>query len=217
MIKAANWLTHVEEDWKSPVWRHWLTELGHRFHFVRHDSRGCGLSDWDLSGSDLTDIDRWTDDLEAVVDSVGADRFVLLGMSQGAVPALAYSLRHPDRVSHLVLFGAYSKGMRLRGDDGVAQAQMLVDLMRVGWGGTNPAYRSFFTTTFLPEGTSGQMRWFNELQTDSTNSENAVALETAFHDFDVGELAAHVSVPTLVMHCRDDMATPTRRVVGSHR
>jgi pimeloyl-ACP methyl ester carboxylesterase len=208
MIKAANWLTHVEKDWRSPVWRHWLAELGTRYQFTRYDARGCGLSDWDLRGSDMTDVDLWTDDLEAVVENSGADRFVLLGVSQGAVPAIAYSIRHPERVSHLVIFGGYTRGMRRRDETALAESETNVELMRVGWGGAKPAFRSFFTMTFLPEATSEQIRWFNELQADSTNTENALLLETAFYELDMTELASQVSVPTLVMHCRDDMASP---------
>lgn len=208
LIKAANWLTHVERDWRSPVWRHWLTELGGRYRFIRYDSRGCGLSDWDLGETDLTDVDRWTDDLEAVVDDSGAERFALVGVSQGAVPAIAYSVRHPERVSHLVIYGAYSRGMRQRDAAALAESKTILDLMRVGWGGRKPAFRSFFTMTFLPEATSEQIRWFNELQADTTNTENAIQLESAFYDLVVDDLAAQVSVPTLVMHSRDDMATP---------
>ncbi|MGI9645927.1 MAG: alpha/beta fold hydrolase, partial [Ilumatobacteraceae bacterium] len=158
LVKAANWLTHVEKDWRSPVWRHWLSDLGVRYRFTRYDSRGCGLSDWDLSGTDLTDVERWTGDLEAVVESTGADRFVLLGVSQGAIPAIAYSIRHPERVSHLVIYGAYARGMRRRDDDARAESKTILDLMRVGWGGRKPAFRSCFTMTFLPEATSEQIR-----------------------------------------------------------
>ncbi len=208
LVKAANWLTHIEEDWRSPVWRHWLTGLGERFRFTRYDARGCGLSDRDLSTSDLTDPDLWADDLEAVVDAVGADPCILLGMSQGAVSAVVYALRHPERVSHLVLYGAYSRGMRLRGPESVALSDTLKQLIRGGWGGTNPAFRTVFTMNFMPGASSEQMRWFNELQLNSSDAANGLRLESAFHEVDVGALAAHLSVPTLVMHCRDDRATP---------
>jgi pimeloyl-ACP methyl ester carboxylesterase/DNA-binding winged helix-turn-helix (wHTH) protein len=208
LIKAANWLTHVEHDWRSPVWNHWLTGLGQRFTFVRYDGRGCGLSDRDVSGVDLTDVELWTDDLDAVIDSAGVERFALLGVSQGAVPAIAYANRHPDRVSHLVLFGAYSRGMRLRGPAAVAESDTLLQLMRGGWGGTNPAFRTVFTMNFMPAATSEQMRWYNDLQINSTDAGNALRLEAAFHELDVEPMARQVSVPTLVVHCRDDRATP---------
>ena len=208
LVKAANWLTHLEEDWRSPVWRHWLTGLASRFRFTRYDARGCGLSDRDLSGSDLTDPDLWADDLEAVIDDADVDRCVLFGMSQGAVPAIVHALRHPERVSHLVLFGAYARGMRLRGAESVAVSDTLQQLIQGGWGGTNPAFRTVFTMNFMPGATSEQMRWFNEVQLSSSDAANALRVESAFHELDVGALAKDLVVPTLVMHCKDDRATP---------
>lgn len=208
LVKAANWLTHVEMDWRSPVWRHWNDALASRFHYVRYDARGCGLSDRDLGENDLTDLDVWTGDLATVVDDHGLDRFALLGISQGAAPAMAYAVRHPERVTALVLYGAYVRGMRLRGDEAMARSDTLITLMRDGWGGTNPAFRSVFTMTFMPEATSEKMRWFNDLQLQTTSTENAIRLESAFHEHDFTELATQVSVPTIVFHCRDDLATP---------
>lgn len=208
LVKAANWLTHVEEDPRSPVWQHWLAGLGTRFAYTRYDARGCGLSDRDLGDSDLTDPDTWVHDLEAVADDVGADRFVLLGMSQGCVPALAYAVRHPERVAHLVLYGGYSRGMALRGEESAAQSQTLLQLIRGGWGGSNPAFRTVFTLTFLPEATSEQMRWYDDLQRSCASVDNAARLESAFHHVDLSALAARVAVPTTVVHVRDDRATP---------
>jgi pimeloyl-ACP methyl ester carboxylesterase len=208
LVKAANWLTHVEQDWRSPVWHHWLAEFGDRFEFVRYDSRGCGLSDWDLTNSDMSDLDQWTADLEAVVDTLDAEQFALFGMSQGGAPAIAYAVRHPERVSHLILFGAYSRGMWLRDAQSKLESQALLELMRVGWGGTNPAFRSVFTLTFMPDATSDHVRWFNDLQVQTTNAENAVALEEAFYSLDVSDIATQVTVPTLVLHSRHDASVP---------
>ncbi len=208
LVKAANWLTHVEYDWRSPVWRHWITELGRRFRFLRYDSRGCGLSDHDFGGQSMTDVDVWTDDLEAVVDDAGVERFVLLGMSQGSGPAMAYAVRHPERVSHLVLYGGYARGVRRRGATERDQWEAMLQLMRVGWGGENPAFRSVFTMTFMPKATSEQIRWFDDLQRRTTDAEHAVVLEEAFYDQDFTGLAAAVRVPTLVVHGRGDQAVP---------
>lgn len=208
LVKAGNWLTNVDKDWNSPVWRHWMRELGHRYRYIRYDPRGGGLSDRDLEGSDLTDVDRWTDDLEVVVESCRVERFALLGMSQGTAPAVAYAVRHPERVSHLVLYGGYARGMRRRGAEAAAEAAAVAELIRVGWGGTNPAFRTFFTMTFMPDASSEQIRVFNELQTDTADSGSADKLESAFYDLDLAELARQIAVPTMVIHCRDDMATP---------
>jgi pimeloyl-ACP methyl ester carboxylesterase/DNA-binding winged helix-turn-helix (wHTH) protein len=208
LIKAANWLTHVEEDWRSPVWQHWLAELGSRFEYTRYDPRGSGLSDRDLGDTDLTDPHTWVRDLEAVVDDVGAQRFVLFGMSQGCVPAVAYAVRHPERVAHLVLYGGYARGMALRGEESAAQSEALQQLIRGGWGGSNPAFRSVFTLTFLPDATSEQVRWYDDLQRTCASVDNAVRLESAFHHVDLAPLASRVTVPTTVVHALDDRATP---------
>jgi pimeloyl-ACP methyl ester carboxylesterase len=208
LVKAANWLTHVELDWRSPVWRHWNDALAARFEYIRYDARGCGLSDRDLSGSDLTDLDVWVDDLTAVVDASGLDRFALLGISQGAAPAMDFAVRHPERVSHLILYGAYVRGMHRRDEATRQRAEMFRTLMREGWGGANPAFRSVFTTTFMPDASSEQMRWFNDLQVQTADAANAIQLEAAFYDHDFTELAEAVTVPTLVFHSRGDLATP---------
>lgn len=208
LIKAATWLTHVEHDWHSPVWRHWLAELARRFRYIRYDARGGGLSDADITGSRLDQLDTWTADLETAVECSGLSRFALFAMSQGTGAALDYAVRHPDRVVCLAILGGYVHGMARRDSASAAQAALLPELIRVGWDGSNPAFRSVFTTTFVPDATSEQMRWFTDLAVQSATTENAVRLETAFHHQDFTELARAVRVPTLVMHSRDDRAVP---------
>ncbi len=208
LVKAATWLTHVEHDWHSPVWAHWLVELGHRFRYIRYDARGGGLSDRDLTGSRLDQLGTWTGDLETAIDCSDLSRFVLFAMSQGVGPALDFCVRHPDRISHLIVLGGYVRGMRRRDAESAAQAALLPELIRVGWGGSNPAFRSVFTTTFVPEATSEQMRWFNDLAVHTASADNAVRLETAFHDQDFTDLARAITVPTLVMHATNDRAVP---------
>lgn len=207
-VKSATWLTHVEHDWVSPVWRHWVTALGHRFRYIRYDPRGGGLSDPDITDSRMDDLATWTGDLETAVECSGVSRFVLFAMSQGTGPALDFCVRHPEAVSHLIILGGYSRGMRRRGEASAAQADLLPELIRVGWGGSNPAFRTVFTTTFIPEATSEQMRWFTELSLQTATAENAVRLETAFHDHDFTDLARAVTVPTLVLHATGDRGAP---------
>lgn len=210
LVKVANWLTHLDFDWQSPVWRHWLTALGDRHRVVRYDERGCGLSDRDVEEFSL---EAWVRDLETVVDHAGLDRFPLLGISQGAAVAIAYAERHPERVSHLVLFGSFGRGL-LAGDPPphhVDHAQMMIDLARMGWGRRSPRFRQVFTSSFMPEGTQEQWNDFDDLQRSTTSPGNAVRFFRAFFELDVEDLAARLQVPTLVLHCRGDQVWPFSR------
>jgi DNA-binding winged-HTH domains len=188
LVKAANWLSHLAYDWESPVWRHWLAELSRRFRLVRYDERGCGLSDWDIGRFSFED---WVDDLEAVVDAAGLDRFPLLGISQGGPVAIAYAVRHPERVTHLVLLGSFAQGRRkcARTPDELALAEAHVEIVRLGWGRPDPTYRQIFIARFLPEATQEQWRSFDELQRRSTSPENAWRFVDAFGNIDVTNLA----------------------------
>jgi pimeloyl-ACP methyl ester carboxylesterase len=171
LVKVSNWLSHLERDWGSPVWRHWLAELSRDHTFIRYDERGCGLSDWDVP--ELS-FEAWVRDLETVVNAVGVERFPLLGISQGAAIAIAYTVRHPERVSHLVLYGGYARGVlkRILTHQQREEAQTMVKLAELGWGKENPAFRQFFTTQFIPDGTAAQHQWFNELERVSTSPQN---------------------------------------------
>ena len=201
LVKAANWLSHLDYDWESPVWRHWLAELSRRFRLVRYDERGCGLSDWDVGRFTFGD---WVDDLEAIVVAAGLDRFPLLGISQGGPVAIAYAARHPERVTHLVLLGSYAQGRRksARTSDEAALAEARLEIVRLGWGHPDPTYRQIFVSRFLPEGTQEQWRSFDELQRRSTSPDNAWRFVDAFADIDVTDLAAKLAVPTLIMCSR---------------
>jgi pimeloyl-ACP methyl ester carboxylesterase/DNA-binding winged helix-turn-helix (wHTH) protein len=205
LVKTANWLTHLEYDWDSPVWRHWLAALSDGRTLVRYDERGNGLSDWDV---DDVSFDAWVRDLETVVDALGVQRFPLFGMSQGCAVAVAYAARHPQRVTRLVLYGGFAMGSlrRARTPEKRAEAEMLIRLMPQGWGRDNPAFRQFFATMFLPEGTPEQMRWFSDLQRVTTSPANAVRLRTTSAWIDVQEAAQRVRAPTLVLHATGDAA-----------
>ena len=207
LVKAANWLSHLEYDWQSPVWRSWLSELSRDHTLVRYDERGCGLSDWEVR--DLS-FEAWVRDLETVVDAVGLERFPLLGSSQGAPIAIAYAVRHPERVSHLVLHGSYARGWLKRNDTPRhrEEAETMIKLAELGWGKENDAFRQFFTTQFIPDGTPEQHRWFNELERVSTSPEIAARFFRVMNEIDVTAIAAKVSCPTLVLHSRGEARVP---------
>ena len=203
LVKAANYVTHVEQDLRGPVWRHWLEGLAAHHTLIRYDERGCGLSDRDVADFSMK---GWVGDLEAVVDTLGLERFALLGISQGASVSVAYAVQHPDRVSHLVLYGGYARGRFNRSEDPLhmQQAETMINAIRVGWGQVNPAFRQLFTTLLMPDATPEQSEWLNELVRISADPETAARMERAFYHIDVTDLAPHVTAPTLVLHPRQD-------------
>ena len=216
MLKASNWLTHLEYDWESPVWRHWIHFLAEHFRLVRFDERGCGMTDWDVEDHSL---DRRVQDLEELADTVGPDgRMILLGISQGAAVCIDYAVRHPERVSHLVLYGAYSRGFARREDPNAERVYAaIIELARLGWGTDNPAFRQIFTSRFIPGATDEQLGWFNELCRKTTSPENAARLLEVRGQIEVTRLLPLVRTPTLVLHAREDNVTPLdegRRLVA---
>jgi pimeloyl-ACP methyl ester carboxylesterase/DNA-binding CsgD family transcriptional regulator len=203
VVKAANWLTHLEYEWESPVWRHWMQFFSTHFRFVRYDERGCGMSDW--QEGTLT-VDQWADDLEAVIDAARPEWPVtLLGISQGASTCIRYALRHPERVGRMILYGGYARGALRRGTPITQRAyQAMVDLARAGWANDNPTFRQVFTSRFIPGATHEQLQWFNELCLKSTSGEIAARLIEARAVLDVSDLLPAVRTPTLVLHARGD-------------
>ena len=207
LIKAANWLTHLEYEWESPVWPHWIRFFIDHFRFVRHDERGCGMTDWNVG--DLS-FERCVEDLEAVVGVADTrEPFALLGMSQGATTCVAYAARHPERVSRLVLYGGFARGSYRRGKpDKERLYRVLIDLVRLGWGKDNPAFRQVFTSLFMPGATCDQMDCFTELCRKTTSPEIAARLLEAWATIDVTPLLGKVRAPTLVVHSRHDNVIP---------
>jgi pimeloyl-ACP methyl ester carboxylesterase/DNA-binding CsgD family transcriptional regulator len=207
LIKASNWLTHLEYDWDSPLWRHWIHFLAGHFQLVRYDERGCGMSDW--HAKDVT-FPRWIDDFDTIVAVARPTTpFILLGMSQGGAAAISYATRFPGNVSKLILYGAYARGWNGRENAEDAQRyRAIVDLTRLGWGQNNPVYRQLFTSRFVPHATSQQLDWFNELCRRTTTPEVATQLLMERGEVDIRELLPQVSVPTLVLHASDDEVVP---------
>jgi DNA-binding SARP family transcriptional activator/pimeloyl-ACP methyl ester carboxylesterase len=207
LVKAANWMTHLEYDWESIVWRHWLRALAVDHRLIRYDERGCGLSDWK---TDEFGVDHWVEDLETVVDALGVERFALLGISQGSTVAVRYAARHPERVLALVIYGGYVLGRRLRAltDEDRRRSDLLPQLAELGWGTDDPSFRQVFTARFMPEGTAEQWRAFNELLRRTTSPGNAARFLTAFARIDVTKEAPLVRAPTLVLHARGDLVPP---------
>jgi len=207
MIKAANWLTHLEYEWESPVWRHWIRFFNDNFRYLRYDERGCGMTDSNVG--DLS-LERWVEDLEAVVEAADVrEPFALLGISQGGAICAAYAVRHPERVSHLVLYGGYARGPFRRGDaDRASFYQAMIDLVRLEWGSDNPTFRQVFTSRFIPGGTEEQLGWYNDLCRKTLTPEVAARLLESRAMIDVTALLGEVRAKTLVLHARGDVVVP---------
>jgi class 3 adenylate cyclase/pimeloyl-ACP methyl ester carboxylesterase len=205
LVKSANWMNHLEYDWESPIWHHLLEGLARNHTLIRYDARGNGLSDWDV---DELSIEAWVGDLETVVDAVGIERFPLFGVSQGCAISIAYAVRHPERVSHLILYGGFALGRGKRSPREHEQTKAMGTLMRLGWGMDSPAFRQMFTSLFIPEGTKEQADWFNDLQRKTTSPECAARYLEVVANLDVRDLLPQVQVPTLVMHVRGDLVAP---------
>jgi class 3 adenylate cyclase/pimeloyl-ACP methyl ester carboxylesterase len=207
LMKTGNWMTHLEFDLESPIWRHLYRELAKDHTVVRYDARGNGLSDRTV---DEISFDAFVRDQEAVVDAAALTRFALLGISQGCAVSIAYAVRHPERVSHLILYGGYTLGRNKRARTAAQKDEdaAMLTLMRVGWGQENPAFRQLYTSQLLPGGTKEQADWFNDLQRMTVSSDVATRIYETNCETDVTALLPQVSVPTLVLHARDDTMVP---------
>jgi pimeloyl-ACP methyl ester carboxylesterase len=204
LVKAANWMSHLDLDWGSPIWTPLWQELGRRHTLVRYDERGSGLSDWDV-GRDSFTLDAWVRDLETVVDELGLERFPLLGLSHGGVVAITYAARHPERVSHLIVYGTCSRQTWARASESEREElTVLGQLIRTSWGGTSPGFRQVYDAKFMPDGPLEMWRAFDDLQRRSTSPQNAYRLWKAFGDLDPSDAALSLDVPTLIMHSVDD-------------
>ncbi|MEM9500799.1 MAG: alpha/beta fold hydrolase [Pseudomonadota bacterium] len=210
LLKAANWLNHLELDWDSDVWAPLFQELARDHTLIRYDGRGNGMSDWDVA--DLT-FDSMVNDLECVVDESGSGRFPLLGISQGAAVAIAYAAANPDRVSHLILCGGYSAGWRA---DEVspktrAEREALITLVANGWDRDDASYRNLFSRALIPNSTVEERAAFNEFQRKTVSSANAARFLETFADIDVRDHFTAIDCPTLVIHARDDQRVPVSK------
>ena len=207
LVRCTHWLTSIEYDWKTPVFGPWLREIGARWHLYRYNGRGYGLSEGE--GTPLS-IETFVTDLEAVIEAAKLDRFALWGPSAGALPAMVYAARHPERVSHLVLTAAFARGVLRRNPTPADTERFLATakLIELGWGQNHPGFLQMMTSQFFPDATLEQMRSFNELQRLTASPAQAARLIMAIGDVDVSPVLGDVRAPTLVMHCRGDVRVP---------
>jgi len=198
------WLSHLQHDWRSPVWRHFLEDIGAFATMVRYDERGFGMSDWDVTDFSL---EARFADLETLVAATGFDRFAVLGISGGSAVALAYAARHPERVTRLILNGTVCGRPPTFDGEHLAEEETYRSMIRVGWAKEDPLFRRVFTRIYIPGATEEQMQWFDALQRSSTSPENAVASRIARHAVDIVDEIPRISAPTLILQSVGDRAT----------
>jgi pimeloyl-ACP methyl ester carboxylesterase/DNA-binding CsgD family transcriptional regulator len=205
LVKAAHWITHLQAEWE--VWPHWLGFFARHFRLLRYDERGCGMSDRDVGEVPLA---RSLADLEAVVAAAApAEPFVLLGISHGAAAAVAFAAAHPERVSRLVLYGAFVRGIRHSASpEALRRFDAMLELVGAGWASDNSTFRQLFTSRFLPAGTPAQLARFNDLCLRATSGATAAQIITERSMLDCVDLLPRVGVPTLVVHARGDQVAP---------
>lgn len=207
LIKAAAWLTHLEYDFESPIWAHWVRFFEGHFDYLRYDERGCGLSDAETGT--LT-VDAWADDFDRVIEAARFPKpFVVLGMSQGTGAAVRYAAENPDDVSHLIILGGYARGVHHRGNPEAAKLyDAITDVFSMGWGSSNSAFREVFTKRFVPDGEPEKIQWFNDLCQRTTTPEIGAKLLRARGQMDVSRWLEKVSCPTLILHAKGDQVAP---------
>jgi pimeloyl-ACP methyl ester carboxylesterase/DNA-binding CsgD family transcriptional regulator len=208
IVRVANWLTHLDLDWKGPLWSHWFREFSKHHTLIRFDQRGAGLSD--RSMDELT-MEAWVRDLETIVDDAGLDRFPLLGFCQGGAIAIAYAVRNPDRVSHLILFDSYGRGDLVDGatPQKKKETKALTSMIEAGWGREDTdVFRRIFSGLLIPEGTETEHQWLAELQRHAASPAMAARLWEAYNLIDVEQQAKQVTTPTLVFHVKGDKVVP---------
>jgi pimeloyl-ACP methyl ester carboxylesterase/DNA-binding CsgD family transcriptional regulator len=201
LLVASCWLSHLQFDWESPVWRHFLEDLGRFATVVRYDERGHGLSDRDVKDFGL---DARVADLEAVAEHVGVERFALLGMAQGGPVSVRYTLKHPDRVSRLIFYGSFVTGERDNSEEARELNAAYEQLIRVGWARPGSEFRRVFTSSMIPDATEEQMQWLDELQRVAVSADVAVKARRQRRLEDVSGDLGQIAAPTLVLHCRGD-------------
>jgi len=200
LLRTGNWLSHQELEWNSPILGHILKDLSHEFELITYDGRGTGLSDRDVSEFSL---DTMVEDMEVVAYANKLDQFAILAFSQSCAVSIAYAVRHPERISHMVFYGGFAQNFRTQ-----EEIDAMATLFKQSWGRENAATRQLFTSAVVPDATKEESDAFNDLQKHSISPESAERLFRACHAFDVRELAKQVSVPTLVMHSRDEQGVP---------
>lgn len=206
LLRAAHWLSHLELDWHSPIWRPLIDALGERHRLYRYDQRGTGLSGRDISSGRLEDF---VADLKAVADAATLDRFSIFAPSQASPVALRFAAENPERVDRIILLGGYAEGRVFRDklpED--TDEETILSLIRAGWGRRGSTFVKAFSALFMPDATPDQVDHFVQVQLESASPENAVLLRQAIDRFVVTDILHKVRAPVLLLHARGDVIHP---------
>lgn len=201
LLVDSCWLSHLQFDWESPVWRHFLVELGRVATVIRYDERGHGLSD---RGATDHSLEARLGDLEAVVEAAGLDRFALMAMSQGGPVAIEYAARHPERLTRLMFYGSYSGAQAGATPEDLQMLEAFEALIKVGWARPTSEFRRVFSSLMIPGGTEEQMSWIDDLQTRACDADTAVRSRAERQVTDSTARLSELDLPTLVIHSRGD-------------
>ena len=201
LLIDACWLSHLQFDWQSPVWRHYLVELGQIATVIRYDERGHGLSDRGVTDHSLQ---ARVADLEAVADDAGLDRFALLAMAQGGPVAIEYAARHPERLTRLAFYGSFAGDKPPATPEEIELFAVMGSLIKVGWARPTSEFRRVFSSMMIPGGTEVQMRWIDDLQRMAVDAETAILARSQRQVTDSSKRLGELDLPTLVLHCRGD-------------
>jgi pimeloyl-ACP methyl ester carboxylesterase len=207
LVRAVDWLNHLDFEWKNPLRRHWFTHIMRHHTFLRYDQRGSGLSDWNVRDFSF---ERSLKDFEELIEHVGFNHFAIVGSCQGGPIGTAYAAKHPDRVTKLILYGAFGRGWPAPGSMITEQFHAMLTLIRLGWGKDNPAFRQLWTTLFRPDASPAETEWMNEFQRITSSPENAACMLAEFPKINIMDLLPKVCCPTLVVHSREDAVVPAR-------
>lgn len=206
LLRSGVFVGHLEHEWRNPIWGPFFERLCAKFTVTRYDQRGAGLSD---RAPPSLELERYVDDLEAVADAAGLDRFVLMGASQSAPISVAFAARRPERVSRLILMGGYATGRMARpGPEERARAEAVQTLIREGWGDPEGPFLTAFATLYMPDARQAQIASIVALQRAAATPEMAARIRAAIDGFDVSDLLETVRAPTLVMHATHDGVQP---------
>ncbi len=204
IVRSLGWFTHLEVEWSSPLGRAFWQRLSRNHRLIRYDGRGIGLSESTTEFSAETRLK----DLEAVVDAAELKQFALVATSEGSRTALRYAASHPDRVTHLILYGSSVRHDISMDDDGSKRARAYLSMIETGWG--KASHRKLFADLFLGQSASPeQIDYFMEMQRCSASQEVATAYYVSLAEREQGfEVAGQIRVPTLILHPKDDQMVP---------